>query len=393
MLKGIEKSLRSFFWFGTELKSTGAKVSWADVCAPKEEGGLGFRVLKDWNRAVMTKHLWAIALKADTLWVKWIHTYIIKDHCLWSMAILGFASWTIRKLFNLRSLVQPWITYVIGNGSKTFLWSDNWHPLGPLYTKFGTRIVYNLGRNLYAKVASIVANHDWKWPRCRNSITRKIIQHTPASLIPHIDQEDTVRWNLSANGQFSIQSVWNAIRRQRPHVSWGKVVWFKHVPRWAIIQWLAILGRLSTLDRLQKWGIVASAQCVLYSTTLKTCEHLFFQCSYSSQLWQNIQRRNRSLYPLLDMAHIIDWLEKHASGSLFGGLLSKLSFAALLYYVWGERNMRIFQHHISSLLQLEAQISTNIRVCASSWRSIKKTDVNLALCVVWNIPHRVFDRA
>ncbi|KAI8573725.1 hypothetical protein RHMOL_Rhmol01G0298600 [Rhododendron molle] len=92
------------------------------------------------------------------------------------------------------------------------------------------------------------------------------------------------------------------------------------------------------------------------------------------------------------MAHIIDWLENHASGSLFGGLLSKLSFAALLYYVWGERNRRIFQHHSSSLLQLEGQISTDIRACASSWRGIKKTDVNLALCAVWNVPHRIFDR-
>lgn len=62
--------VRSFFWSGTELKSVGAKVAWADVCVPKEEGGLGFQVLKDWNRASMTKLLWALALKIDTLWIK-----------------------------------------------------------------------------------------------------------------------------------------------------------------------------------------------------------------------------------------------------------------------------------------------------------------------------------
>lgn len=53
--------LRSFFWSGSELKSLGAKVKWEDVCAPKAEGGLGFRVLKDWNKAAMSNHLSSIS--------------------------------------------------------------------------------------------------------------------------------------------------------------------------------------------------------------------------------------------------------------------------------------------------------------------------------------------
>lgn len=134
------------------MKSAGAKVSWADVCVPKEEGGLGLRVLKDWNRAAMTKHLWALALKADTLWIKWVHTYIIKGKLH-----VGY-SYNCFKFFKLRPLVQPWITYLVGNGNKTFLRLDNWHPLGPLLAKFGAGVVYNLGRNLFAKVASIVVD-------------------------------------------------------------------------------------------------------------------------------------------------------------------------------------------------------------------------------------------
>lgn len=125
ILNQIEALLRSFFWTGIQMKDSGAKVARNDVCCPKDEGGLGFRVLKDWNKATMTKHLWAIALKADTLWVKWNHTYIIRDHCLWHIPIPASASWTIRKLLKLRSLVHPWITHVVGNGKNTFLWLDN----------------------------------------------------------------------------------------------------------------------------------------------------------------------------------------------------------------------------------------------------------------------------
>lgn len=47
VIQEMQQLLRAFLWSGSELKSTGAKVSWQDVCVPKEEGGLGFRLMKD----------------------------------------------------------------------------------------------------------------------------------------------------------------------------------------------------------------------------------------------------------------------------------------------------------------------------------------------------------
>lgn len=96
-------------------------MKWEDVCAPKAEGGLGFRVLKDWNKAAMSGHLWAIAKKADTLWIRWVHTYVINEQCLWHIRIPPSSSWTIIKIFQLRDMVQPWIKHVTGNGAGTFL--------------------------------------------------------------------------------------------------------------------------------------------------------------------------------------------------------------------------------------------------------------------------------
>jgi hypothetical protein len=63
ILKEIEGMMRAFLWSGVDLKTTGAKVSWKDVCTPKLEGGLGFKPLKDWNKATMLRHLWPLARK------------------------------------------------------------------------------------------------------------------------------------------------------------------------------------------------------------------------------------------------------------------------------------------------------------------------------------------
>ncbi|XP_058203014.1 uncharacterized protein LOC131317484 [Rhododendron vialii] len=67
VLKDIDKVLRAFLWSGPELKAFGAKIAWDYVCSPKAEGGSGFRHLSTWNKGAMSRHIWAICNKADTL--------------------------------------------------------------------------------------------------------------------------------------------------------------------------------------------------------------------------------------------------------------------------------------------------------------------------------------
>lgn len=143
--------LRSFFWSGSELKSLGAKVKWEDVCAPKAEGGLGFRVLKDWNKAAMSNHLSSISKNVTLNGWNRVRSYVIKEHCLWHMGIPATASWTIRKI-STWGIVQTWIKHNTRNGVRNFFWLDNWHPSGHLFSRFGDRVVFNSGRSFMLKL-------------------------------------------------------------------------------------------------------------------------------------------------------------------------------------------------------------------------------------------------
>lgn len=191
----------------------------------------------------MSKLLWAIAKKADTLWIRWIHTYVLKGKCMWSIVVPPSASWTIRKFFGLRKLVQTWIRSVIGDGQDTFLWLDNCHPLGPLKDRFEGRLTGNLVRTFQLKVASIISNNSWMWPGRRNLVVKEIMDSIPISMNPHIEVKYFVMWTLNRKGTFSIQSAWQGFRKHHSEVLWWKSVWFKiHVPGWAIIQWIAAWG-------------------------------------------------------------------------------------------------------------------------------------------------------
>ena len=70
---------------GTSVRRVTAKVASGDICLPKKEGGLGIPNATVVNKANMVKHLWNLARKKDSLWVKWCHTCVIKGRCLWTL--------------------------------------------------------------------------------------------------------------------------------------------------------------------------------------------------------------------------------------------------------------------------------------------------------------------
>lgn len=83
ILKDIDDILRKFVWSGTELNKHGVKMAWEDVCCPLKEGGLGIKNVVVWNQESMVRHLWDIARKKDSLWVKWCHQYRLMNKSLW----------------------------------------------------------------------------------------------------------------------------------------------------------------------------------------------------------------------------------------------------------------------------------------------------------------------
>ncbi|XP_056688471.1 uncharacterized protein [Spinacia oleracea] len=87
VMKEIQRICRCFLLTGSEAGSKKAHVSWEQLCLPKSSGGWNLKDLTIWNKAAFLKNFWALSLKQDRLWVKWIHTYYIKNNNFWSMPI------------------------------------------------------------------------------------------------------------------------------------------------------------------------------------------------------------------------------------------------------------------------------------------------------------------
>ncbi|XP_056685808.1 uncharacterized protein [Spinacia oleracea] len=106
VMKEIQSICRCFLWTGSDIGSKKAPVSWDHMCLPKSCGGWNLKDLTIWNNAVVLKHSWALSMKQDRLWVKWIHTYYVKQLDFWTMPIPPGLTWSLRKIWQYRDVLM-----------------------------------------------------------------------------------------------------------------------------------------------------------------------------------------------------------------------------------------------------------------------------------------------
>lgn len=193
MRKKIESLFAKFLWTGPDLIKKIHEVSWEDICKPTE-GGLNIRRVKDKNTASSMKHLWWLAKKNESLWVKWIHAKYLKRNSIWTIKTPNNCSWSWRKLLKLRDRAE-YMKSIVGNGQSTYLWLDNWHPNGE-------RIRYDSRLDRITMLNRILLNGEW----CSFLAVSTDIMEVQSLLsrieMLHYDELDTVVWIANPNGIF-----------------------------------------------------------------------------------------------------------------------------------------------------------------------------------------------
>ncbi|GJX59208.1 putative RNA-directed DNA polymerase, eukaryota, reverse transcriptase zinc-binding domain protein [Tanacetum coccineum] len=325
----IEQLMWGFLWCNGELKQGKAKVAWDIICLPKCEGGLG------------------IHIKADM-------------------------SWGWRKILQIREYVKPFFWSKLGNGSydptiriailttlgmSTSLWFDRWDVQCPLIQYLTPRVITSEGFTLRTCVAELVSSEGWLWPQSW------LLKAPNIGLmqIPRLEvtKMDMMQWRDS-NGvfsKFSVKGAWEALRPRGIEVSWYHIVWFtQNIPRHAFHLWLVMRNSLKTQDRIRQWDVgpnvdLSLLRCKLCDSQSDSHAHLFFKCSYSARVWLMI----RSLA------------------------------AAASYFIWKERNNRVFKNVRRSPEELRDSIIVTVRLKLLTFR-FKNTAMVKELLARWKMP-------
>ncbi|GJW83345.1 putative reverse transcriptase domain-containing protein [Tanacetum coccineum] len=301
-----------------------------------------------------------IASNRDYLWVRWIHMYKLRGRNIWEVHHRGDMSWGWCKILQLHEYVKPFFWTEVGNSLKTSLWYDRWCSLGPLIRLLSPRDIYREG----------IAN-------------------------PNLtDRQDCLQW-CDANGtksRFSVKCAWEALRPRGVEVSWYNIVWFAHsIPRHSFNLWLIMRRSLKTQDNLRAWDVgpnvdLSMLRCPLCDTQRDSHEHLFFECAYSTKVWDYVQvlvDLDNVPPTLMDIVATLQAMGKaRTARSIFGRLI----LAATTYFIWNERNNRMFNKINRKPEDIRDMIMVTVRLKILTFK-FKNTSNVKRLLQRWKMPN------
>ncbi|KAL0284385.1 UNVERIFIED_CONTAM: hypothetical protein Sradi_7200300 [Sesamum radiatum] len=318
IIKEIEKRLRRFLWKGSTDVGY-AKVSWQQVCRPTCEGGLGIRDLHALNKGLMSRHLWRIIVAdRSSIWVDWIFRYRLRDA--------------------LSGRFRPILVH--GDGG-------NWYGCGihcdrpscielgmVLPSLFGMTPGMNGAPYSSLPLGTTAHGYTRSGSPVRGYLRRRV------ELAPHLGYGEYGYHTLPSHytwagialfGQAQGAAAYAIYAPPFPKVVWSSLLvgTFK-IPRQRFILWLAILHRLSTLDR--PWLQHMGTTCVLCQDDLpETHEHLFFSCTFATACIQAIRSTIFFPWPVRDWSPAVQWAArrwrgKHVVNASFRALLASLVY-------------------------------------------------------------------
>lgn len=362
-VKEVEQICAAFLWTGPSLKTSSTKVAWKEVCSLKSEGGLGIRELKEVNKVYGLKLIWRM-LAGDSLWGKWIKDNLLKGRSFWELnSKMQNGSWMWHKMLKLRPEAKRFYQKELGNGRNISFWFDSWSKRGPIFDLLGPRGIIDMGVGRNATLEEAAQNVRRR-RRHRTALLNDIegeLNVIGCKLCP--EKEDTSIWRGKSGfkQKFSSRDTWLLLRESKPFCSWSKGVWFPQAtPKFAFITWLSIKNKLSTLDRVSKWSQGVDTTCVLCKNAAETRSHLFFECEYTSQIWEFIVKG------VLGSSYTNVWSEilliiaddKREKMSRF---CIRYTFQSVLYAVWSERNRLMHGEKLLPMPVIKKLVDKGIR--------------------------------
>ncbi|KAL0300308.1 UNVERIFIED_CONTAM: hypothetical protein Scaly_3051400 [Sesamum calycinum] len=260
-------------------------------------------------------------------------------------------------MIKLRPMLQRGILYQVGTGTTFKLWQDIWHQQGPLSISYprGPEVT---GWPLKSLLSRALQHGHWNWPNHDDPDISEIVSQLPPV---HQNSPDTIIWR-HASGQFSVKSATELIRPPTDRVVWHGLLQGRYkIPRHNFILWLAILEKLSTLDK--HWISHGDNGCVLCAGQhVESHDHLFFNCLYTRRCLQIVQRQVRFHWPLSGWQQCIKWASKRWRSEHLINAASRALLAALVYYIWIERNNRKFTATSSAAESVARRVVEEVRL-------------------------------
>lgn len=290
----MDSRMMRFWWgFSDSQHHIGLK-SWASLCRPKVEGGLGLKLMESHNKALIAKLGWQIQTNLEKPWVQIIHAKYLKGSFVWEAKASNGDSWFWKGITRVASILKSASCFQIGSGTQVRMWHDQWLPLPTPHCPLPR--LTSILTDEETMVDSLIMPFSRAW---NTTLIRYLFVEEDAEAIlnlhvPRNSQADTLIWAPEIHGRLSLKSAHSLITPLAhslsilPEEEW-KLLW--RIPmqdRLKLFLWKVVWNCLPSKAKMDRFSNRPEEEsyCVFCHQHVESLIHIFFECPVAQIMWR-----------------------------------------------------------------------------------------------------------
>uniref|UniRef100_A0A2N9IE72 Reverse transcriptase zinc-binding domain-containing protein n=1 Tax=Fagus sylvatica TaxID=28930 RepID=A0A2N9IE72_FAGSY len=291
-------SMATRFWWGQ--RDGKRKIHWLNkqkLSQPKSEGGIGFRDLYLFNKALLAKQGWRILKQPHSLVHRFLKAKYFPHHNFLEASVPRNASFIWRSICEAKDVLVSGMRWRVGSGENIKIWKDPWLPCPTTY-----RVISPFrGLDENAKVDALIDRETMSW---KVSELERIFIPRDVEAILQIPlskrrPNDMMIWAVTMKGNFTVKSAYQLLRSQQsqhePTMSstsvqntklWNRIWKARVQPKVKMFIWRACKNILPTQTNLFDRGVTQTFSCHWCEDEAETTDHVLWSCDFAQREWQ-----------------------------------------------------------------------------------------------------------
>lgn len=204
MIQDITKAMRKFWWSTNKDRKSMVWIKWDKITLSKKEGGLGFRDMLAFNKALLAKQVWRLITNPSSLLARVFKAKYFRNSDFIDAKSYQTSSYAWRSIIQTQPLIRRGLKWVIGNGEQVRVWKDRWiSGFSDLSLNGQSATLYP---NLLVKDLFVSGTREWDGLNVRSLVgeeeANKILTIRPSV----VGSQDKIRWMYNRRGVYTVKS-------------------------------------------------------------------------------------------------------------------------------------------------------------------------------------------
>ncbi|KAA3475598.1 reverse transcriptase [Gossypium australe] len=349
----IESIMAKFWW----QKGIGRKgihwCEWRKLCELKENGGLGFRNMCQFNTALLSKQGWRLIVYPNSLLARVLKAKYFPNSDFLNASLGNLPSLTWRSIWATKGLLMSGMGWRVGRGTEISVWEDHWIP-GKEINGWDHQT-----ENEVELVADLIDDEksEWKTELVERTFTADIAEKILQIPLAKNLGVDMQIWR----GELSVRSAYKILQNAKMDPSdlllqmdlqkIYKKLWNLKLPSKLLITvWRASWNYLPTLVNFRTKRIAASSICPRCGSGEEDIGHVFRFCPATKEIWQLLELGRINNPNIQSFWDWITWVVDRSSHK------PTRLFCSTIWLLWVARNRLVHEKKTESVEALSAGV-------------------------------------